>query len=178
MGVFSGEGQGKILLCNGGGGHNLKNKNIGACVLSTQPNQQKRPQCKNAQKCKQLSNIEKYFLARFAHSAFYKIHISGAANRHVPVQYAKYVFFCCFFLSSHHNTNPLLHLYHFRKKNNYILANINSESSKVIFSFFYLHPKGQTFLYPSKFVTTRITVLNNIKNIYIQLMFWFVKTVH
>ena len=33
-----------------------------------------------------LSNIENFkFLARFANSAFYKIHISGAANRHAPV---------------------------------------------------------------------------------------------
>ena len=37
---------------------------------------------KNAKK---LSNIEKDFLVRFAHSAFYKIHISGAANRYAPV---------------------------------------------------------------------------------------------
>ena len=86
----------------------------------------------NAKMRKKLSNIENIFLARFAHSAFYKIHISGAANRHVPVQYAEYVFFFVvffflFFLSSHHDTNPLLHLYHFRKKYNYLLANINSE---------------------------------------------------
>ena len=121
-----------------------------------------------------LSNIEKIFLARFAYSAFYKIHVSGAGNRHAPVQYAKYVFFffffffffcfflSFFFLSSHHDTNPLLQLYHFRKKKyNYKLANINSESSRVIFSCFFffvvvvvvfcLHPVGQTFLYPSKF---------------------------
>ena len=44
-------------------------------------------------KCKKLSNIENFFLARFAHSAFCKIHISGAANRHAPVQFAKYVVF-------------------------------------------------------------------------------------
>ena len=62
----------------------MKNKNIGGCVLSTQPDQQKWPQCKTAQKLKKLSNIENFFLARFAHSAFYKIHISGAANRHAP----------------------------------------------------------------------------------------------
>ena len=87
-------------------------------------------------KCqKKISNIENFFLARFAYSALYKIHISGAANRYAPVQYAKYVFFS---LSSHHDTNPLLHLYHFRKKYNYILANINSESSRVIFSFAFL----------------------------------------
>ena len=85
---------------------------------------------------KKLPNIEKNFLARFAHSAFYKIHISEA-DRHAPVQYAKYVcFYSFFFLSNHHDTDPLLHLYHFRKKYNYILAYINSESSRVIFFFF------------------------------------------
>ena len=76
----------------------MKNKNIGGSVLSTQPDQQKRLQCQNAQKkCKKLSNIEKIFLVRFVHSAFYKIHISGAANRHAPVQYANYVVFFSFF---------------------------------------------------------------------------------
>ena len=47
-GYFQGGGQEKILLCKGS--HFMKNKNIGVCVLSTQPDQQKRPQCKNAQK--------------------------------------------------------------------------------------------------------------------------------
>ena len=65
------------------------------------PNAKMRKKCKNAQKKKkkEKSNIEKNFLARFAHSAFYKIHISGAANRHAPVQYAKYdwLFFSSFF---------------------------------------------------------------------------------
>ena len=121
----------------------MKNNNTGGCVLSTQPDQQKRPQCKNAQKCHFL------FLARFAHSAFYKIHISGAANRHAPVQYA------IFFLNSHHDTNPLLHLYHFRKKYNYmyILANIDRESSRVIFSFFCLLQWVKHFCTPANFVT-------------------------
>ena len=63
---FQGEGQEKILLCKGG--HYMKNKNTGEGV-STQPDQQKRPKSKNAQKCKKLSNIEKKFLARFAHLA-------------------------------------------------------------------------------------------------------------
>ena len=70
----------------------MKNKNIGGGVLSTQPDQQNRPQCKSA--LKMLKNgqlLKKKFLAHFAHSAFYKIHISGAANRPAPVQYAKYV---------------------------------------------------------------------------------------
>ena len=104
----------RILLCKWG--HFMKNKTIGS-VFSTQPDKQKRPKCKNAQKCKKLSNIENFFLARFAHSAFYKIHISGAAKRHSPVQYAKY-----FSLSCHYDTSPLLNLYH-----------INSETSMVIF---------------------------------------------
>ena len=69
----------------------MKNKNIGGMCLSTQPDQQKRPQCKKAQK--KISNIEKIFLARLANSVLYKIHISGVANRHAQVQYAKYVGF-------------------------------------------------------------------------------------
>ena len=88
-GYFQGEGQENILLCKGG--LYMKNKNIAGGVLSTQPDQQKSPNAKMRKKCKKLSNIEVFFLARFAHSAFYKIHISGAANRHATVQYAKYV---------------------------------------------------------------------------------------
>ena len=48
--------------------------------------------CKKKKK-KKKSNIEKIFLPRFAHSAFFKIHISAAAYRHAPVQYAKNVLF-------------------------------------------------------------------------------------
>ena len=128
--------------------------------MSTQPDQQKSPNAKIRNKCKKkkkyiyISTIEKIFLARFAHSAFYKIHNSGAVNRHAPIQYAEYVFFSSFFLSSHHDTNSLLHLSHFRKRIytcDYILANINSESSRVIFSFFVCpHPVGQSFLHPQQ----------------------------
>ena len=89
----------------------MKNKNIGGCVLSSQPDQQKRTQCKNAQKCKNDPTLKKVFLARFAHSAFYKIHISGAANAMSQFNMQHF-----FFLSSHHDTNPLLHLYQFSKK--------------------------------------------------------------
>ena len=112
----------------------------------------KGPNAKMRKKCKKLSNIENFSLARFAHSAFYKIHISGAANCHAPVQYAKYVFFF-FFRSSHHDTSPLLHLYHFHKKKNiiiyWLIITVNHQGS--YFPFFCLHPVGQTFLYPSKF---------------------------
>ena len=101
----------------------MKNKNIGGgmfCQLNLIS--KKGPNAKMCTKCKKYHTLKKFFLARFAHSAFYKIHISGAANRHAPNQYAKYVvvffffFLSFFFLSSHHDTNPLLHLYHFRKR--------------------------------------------------------------
>ena len=112
----------------------MKNKNIGGCVLSTQPYQQKRPQCKNAQNMLQKYQTLNIFPRSFRSLGILKIHISGAAYRHAQVQYVKYVFFfffCFFFLSNHHDTNPLLHLYHIRKKYNYVLANIYSESSRV-----------------------------------------------
>ena len=58
-GYFQGEGQEKILLCKRG--HYMKNKNIGGCVLSTQPDQQKRSQCKkcakNAKTFQTLKNL-------------------------------------------------------------------------------------------------------------------------
>ena len=134
-------GRVKKKYCCVRGGHYMKNKNIGVCVFFSK----KGP---NAKMRKKLSDIEKIFLARFALSAFCKIHISGAANRHAPVQYAIYVFF--FFLSSHHDTNPLLHLYHFRKKYNYILAIINSESSRVISSFFWSSSSGSNIFVPQQ----------------------------
>ena len=57
-GYFQGEGQEKILLCKGGG-HNMKNKNIGGGVLSTQPDQQKGPNAKNAKKKKKKKKKKK-----------------------------------------------------------------------------------------------------------------------
>ena len=84
---FQGEGQEKILLCRGGGGGSLHEKQeyrSDVCHLNLIS--KKGPNAKMRKKCKKLSNIDKFFLARFAHLAFYKIHISGAANRHAPVQ--------------------------------------------------------------------------------------------
>ena len=51
-GYFQGEGQEKYCCVRGG--HYMKNKNIGGCVLSTQPDQQKRPKWKNAQKRRKI----------------------------------------------------------------------------------------------------------------------------
>ena len=96
---FQGRVKKKYCCVRGGGGHYMKNKSIGGCVLSTQPDQQKRLQCKIAQKGKKLSNIEKFFLARFAHSAFYKIHISGATAMPQFNMQNMLFFFFFFFLS-------------------------------------------------------------------------------
>ena len=71
----------------------MKNKNIGGGGYQLNLISKKGPDAKMRKKCKKLSNIETFFLARFPHSAFYKIRISGAANRFAPVQYAKYFFF-------------------------------------------------------------------------------------
>ena len=34
-GYLQGEGQDKIFLCNGGGGHYMKNKNKGGCYVNS-----------------------------------------------------------------------------------------------------------------------------------------------
>ena len=119
----------------------MKNKNIGGmCFVNSTRSAKKGPNAKMRKKYKTLSNIEKCFLASFAHSAFYKIHISGAANRRAQIQYAKYVVFLFFFLSSHHDTNPLLHLYHFRKKNiiiYWLILTVNHQGSFFLFFFFF-----------------------------------------
>ena len=59
---FQGGGEGvkkKILLCKGRG-HYMKNKNIEG-GLSTQPDQQKMPQCKTAQKISSLVLLTRHF---------------------------------------------------------------------------------------------------------------------
>ena len=62
VGYFQGGGvQEKILLHRGWGGHYMKNKNIGVCVLSTQPDQQKRPECKKCAKMQKNDQTLKNF---------------------------------------------------------------------------------------------------------------------
>ena len=120
--------------------------------MSTQPDQQKRLSAKNAQKCKkQYQTLQNLSSLVSLTRHFAKFIFLEQLTTMPQFNMQNMFFFSFFFLNSPHDTNPLLHLYHFRKKYNYILANISSESSRVIFSFFYLHPVGQTFLYPSKF---------------------------
>ena len=52
-GIFRGRVK-KKYCCVRGADHYMKNKNIGGCVLSTQPDQQKWPQYKNAQKMQRI----------------------------------------------------------------------------------------------------------------------------
>ena len=145
-GYFQGEGQEKILLCKEGG-HYMKNKNIGGDVFyHLNLISKKGPNAKMRKKCKKLSNIDMFFLARFAHSTFYKFIFLEQLTAMPQFNMQNMLFF----RSSHHDTNPLLHLYHFRKKYNYILANINSESSRVIFSSFLSSSSGSNIFGPQQ----------------------------
>ena len=151
-GIFRGGGgcQEKILLCKAGGGHYMKNKNIGGGGdLSTQPDQLKRPQCKNAKTIANNYQTLKSFSSLVSLTRHFTKFIFLEQLTAMP-QFNMQSFF---FLSSHHDTNPILYLYHFRKKYNYILANINSESSRVIFSFFVLIQWVKHFCTPANFVT-------------------------
>ena len=98
-GYFQREGQENILLCKGGGGHYMKNKNIGrGCVLSTQPDQQKKaPMQKCAKNAKRISKIENFssFVSLTRH--FTKFIFLEQLTAHAPVQYAKYVVFIFIF---------------------------------------------------------------------------------
>ena len=97
--------------------------------------------------CKKISNIEQYsslvslirhftkFIFLEQLTAMSQFNMQNMLFIFVVVLFF-FFFFFFFFLSSHHDTIPLPRLYHFRKKYNHVLANINSEPSRVIFSFF------------------------------------------
>ena len=122
----------------------------------------------NAKKCaKKMQKIIKYwktFPCSFRSLGIWQNSYFWSSLPPCPSSICKTCFFF-FFLSSHHDTNPLLHFYHFRKKYNYILANINSESSWVIFFlFFFVFIRWVKHFYiPAKFVTIWSTVLNTKK---------------
>ena len=106
----------KKYCCVRGGGHYMKNKNIGVCVLSTQPDQQKRPQCKSAKNAKNYQTL-KIFSSLVSLTRHYTKFIFLEQLTAMPqFNMQNIFFFSLVFLSSHHDTKPLLHLYHFRKK--------------------------------------------------------------
>ena len=150
---FQGECQEKILLCKWG--HYMKNKNIVGVFCQLYLISKKGLNAKMRKKCKKNYQTLKKFSSLVSLTRHFTKFIfleQLTATPQFNIQNIFFFFF--FFLSSHHDTHPLLHLYHFRKKYNYILANngIKSESSRVIFSFFRLHPVGQTCT-PANFVT-------------------------
>ena len=131
MGGGGGAGGGKGYFRRGGGGggqeiillfflrgvgHYMKNKNIGGGFFSTQPDQQKRPQCKNVQemqkKYQTLKKISSLISLTWHFTKFIFLE-QLTAMPHFNMQ----IFF---FLGSHHDTNTLLHLYHFRNIYKYV----------------------------------------------------------
>ena len=131
----------------------MKNKNIGGCVLSTQPDQQKKAPM---QKCAKNYQTLKHFSSLISHTRHFTKFIFLEQLTAMP-QFNVQNMLLLLFLSSHHDTNPVLHLYHFRKKNIIIFWLILTVNHQVIFTFFCLHPVGQTFILqhctPANFVT-------------------------
>ena len=144
------QGRVKKKYCCVRGGHYIKNKSIEGCVLSTQPDQQKRPQCKLRKKTKNYQTL-KFFSSLVSLTRHFTQFIFLEQLTPMPqFNMQNMLSFFFFFQSSNHDTNPLLYLYHFRKKYNYILANINSESSRVIFSFFLSSSSGSNIFVPQQ----------------------------
>ena len=140
-GCFQGEGQEKILLSKGGGVHYMKNKNIrGGGVLSTQPDQQKKAPMQNPQKRKKLSNIENFFLARSLPRHFTKFIYLEQLTAMPQFSMQNIYIYIFFFLNIHHDTIPLLHLYHFRETNiiiYWLIFTVNYQGSYFPFFFFF-----------------------------------------
>ena len=134
------------------------------CFVNSTWSAKKDPMQKCAKNAKKYrKNIEKVFLTHFAHSAFYTIHISEAANRHVPVQYAKYVFFLFSKQSSWYE--PFTSFVSFSQRIiiiYWLILTVNHQGS--YFPFFFIFIQWvKHFCTPANFVST---VLNN-KNIFI-----------
>ena len=77
-----------------------------------------------------------------------------------------FFFCCCFcFLSSHHDTNPLLHLYHFRKKNiliYWLILTMNHQGS--YFPFFLSISSGSNMFVPQQILypfEAQCLIINN-----------------
>ena len=124
----------------------MKNKNIGCvCFVNSIRSAKKAPMQKFAKNAKNYQTLFFFSslvsLTRHFTKFVFLEQLTAMLQFNMQNMYFFFFFFflfSSFFLSSHHDTNPLLHLNRFRKKYNYILANINRESSRVIFSFFIL----------------------------------------
>ena len=110
----------------------------------------KSPKAKMRKQCKNYQTLKNYFSLLSLTRHFTKFIFLEQLTA-MPQFNMQNIFF--FFLSSHHDMTRALYFICiiFVKKYNYILANISSESSRVIFPFVCLHPVGQIFLCPSKF---------------------------
>ena len=149
-GYFQEEGQEKILLCMGVTTWNIRIWGGGGCFVNSTWSAKKG----TSAKMQKIINYQtlKNFPRSFRSLGILQNSYFWSSLPPCPSSICKISFFFSFFLSSHRDTNPLLHLYHFRKKNIYILANIKQWIIKGhIFLFYCLHPVGQTFLDPSKF---------------------------
>ena len=119
-------------------GHYMKNKNIrGNVFCQLILISKKGPNAKNVQKCKKLSNIEKFssLVSLTRHFTKFIFLEKLTAMSHFNMQNM-----LLFFLSSHHDTNPLLHLYHFRKKFiiiYWLILTVNHKGSNFLFFFFF-----------------------------------------
>ena len=94
--IFRGRVKKKYCCVRGGRGHYIKNKNIGGCVFQLSLVSKKGPNAKMRKKAKNYQTLVIFSSLILLTRHFYKIHISGAANRHAPVQYAKYFLFIFF----------------------------------------------------------------------------------
>ena len=121
----------------------MKNDNIRG-DFATQPEKQKRPQCKNAQKCKKYQILKKFsWLVSLTRNFIIFIFLEQlTAMPQLNMQNVFVCFLFCFFFNLFFLAVIMIRTLYFicinfvKKKYNNILANINSESPRVIFSFF------------------------------------------
>ena len=136
------------------GVHHMKNKNIVDVFCQLNLISKKAPMQKNANNYLTLKIFSLLVsLTRYFTKFIFLKQLTAMPQFNMQNTFFFFCFFLWLFLSSHHDTNPLLHLYHFRKKYNYILANINSEPSRVIFSFFVFIQWVKHFCTPANFVS-------------------------
>ena len=116
----------------------------------------------------------KFFPRSFHSLGIYKIHISGAANRHAPVQRAKYV---VVFSTQSSWYEPFTSFVSFSSKNiiiYWLILTMNHQGSYFPFVFVFIQ-WVKHFCTPPNCVTIWSTELNSNNKKYIQLMFGWSK---